>query len=367
MTYLVYCYTNKLNNKKYIGITSRSIEERESSHIYESRNKSNKCYNSPFKRAIRKYGIDGFTREIIDAANSLEDACELEKYYIRKFKTYFRYKNSNGYNATLGGELLQMPKDRVVQIDCDTLNILKIWDSVSSAEHCLGGDIYTCVSSSSYERIARNCYWIYENEFNKETYKEEVYIKHNYICQISKDDKLINIWRSAKIASDNLKISQGNISMCCLGYRVSTHDFYWCYYGDYINKKYPIKNPDTNKKSVIQFEQDGRIVKVWESITDASISLKINISDISSACKNYKSAGSYLWRLCDEYDGEEVTYINERKTRVEKLDNNQNVVCSYSSIGEAANDVGVKYPGICRAIKNGCRSGGFYWRKVSEV
>jgi hypothetical protein len=30
----------------------------------------------------------------------------------------------------------------------------------------------------------------------------------------------------------------------------------------------------------------------------------------------------------------------------------------------AAKDVGVKYPGICRAIKNNCKSGGFYWRKV---
>lgn len=35
--YLIYCYTNKTNYKKYIGITSRSIEEREANHIYESK------------------------------------------------------------------------------------------------------------------------------------------------------------------------------------------------------------------------------------------------------------------------------------------------------------------------------------------
>ena len=85
--YLIYCYTNKENGKKYIGITSRSMEEREANHIYESRNKTNKCYNAPFKRAIRKYGIEGFEREIIDTADSLEKACELEKFYIKKYNS----------------------------------------------------------------------------------------------------------------------------------------------------------------------------------------------------------------------------------------------------------------------------------------
>lgn len=363
MSYLVYCYTNKINNKKYIGITSRSIDEREASHIYESRNKSNKCYNTPFKRAIRKYGIDGFTREIIDVVDSLEDACELEKFYIKEYKTYYKYKNSNGYNATIGGELLQMPKDRVVQIDSNTLEILKIWDSVSDAEMSIGGDIYLCVSDR-YKNIARDCYWIYEKEFCIDTYKEEIYIKNNYICQLSKNDKLIHIWKSAQIASDNLNISQGNISMCCLGYRVTTDNFYWCFYKDYLAKNYPVKQPDTNKKSVIQFDDNGNIIKIWTSITEANENLHISISDISKGCKTHKHAGGYLWRLYDDYKGEDVSYIDKNKTRVEKLDNDKKVIGMYESIGEAARDVGVKYPGICRAIKNNCKSGGFYWRKV---
>lgn len=104
--YLIYCYTNKFNNKKYIGITSRSIDEREKNHIYKSQNKNNKCYNTPFKRAIRKYGIENFKREIIDKTESFEEACNLEKYYIKKYQTYYKYKNSNGYNATIGGEIV---------------------------------------------------------------------------------------------------------------------------------------------------------------------------------------------------------------------------------------------------------------------
>lgn len=363
--YLIYCYTNKKNDKKYIGLTSRSIEEREASHISESKNKTNKCYNTPFKRAIRKYGIEGFKRDIICTADTLEEACKLEKYYIKKYKTYYKYKNSNGYNATIGGELIQCPKDRVIQISTETLEIICVWDSVAIAEKELEISIYDAVNN--YSTTANNSYWIYERNFNIETYKHDIMITKNYICQISRERKLIKIWKGPKEASIKLGISQGNISMCCIGLRETTNDNYWCYYKDYIIDNYPIKKLGNNKKSVIQFSKNGEIIKVWESLTDAADMLKISVGEISRACKNHKLAGTFLWGLYDYYNGEEINYINNNKTRVEKIDENNTVICSYESITEAANDVGVKYTGICRAIKNKCRSAGFYWRKVGDT
>lgn len=44
--FTIYCYTNKINGKKYIGITSRSMKEREYSHIYETK-----------KNAIKKFSV----------------------------------------------------------------------------------------------------------------------------------------------------------------------------------------------------------------------------------------------------------------------------------------------------------------------
>lgn len=360
--YLIYCYTNKTNNKKYIGITSRSMEEREQSHIYESKNKSNKCYNAPFKRAIRKYGINGFNREILAIVDSLDRACELEKFYIKKYKSYYKYKNSNGYNATIGGELLQMPKDRVVQIDPNNFEIMNIWDSVAIAEKELDARIYDSVNN--YSKTAKGYHWIYEKDFNINTYKEDIMLKRNYICQISKDKKLLHIWSSTKLASVTLGISQGNISMCCIGLRESANGNYWCYYRDYIHNNFPIKQTGTNKKKVIQFDDNGEIIKVWESMTEASEILKIKLGDISESCKDHKHAGGFLWRLFEDYNGEAIEYTNDKKVKVEKLDENNNVISVFESISEAAKDVGVKYPGICRAIKNNCKSGGFYWRKV---
>ena len=62
-------------------------------------------------------------------------------------------------------------------------------------------------------------------------------IKRNYVCQISKERKLIKIWKSSKQASDELNVSQGNISMCCIGMRETTNENYWCFYKDYLSNK----------------------------------------------------------------------------------------------------------------------------------
>lgn len=54
-----------------------------------------------------------------------------------------------------------------------------------------------------------------------------------------------------------------------------------------------------------------------------------------------------IYCYTNKENGEKISYIDENNIKVEK-----------------AKDVGVKYTGICRTIKNDCRSGGFYWRKA---
>lgn len=90
----IYKITNKINNKSYIGLTTRSIEERFNQHIY-----SRYSSNTILAQALKKYGIHNFNVIELDSATSLEELYKKEKYYINKYNTYL-----NGYNATLGGE-----------------------------------------------------------------------------------------------------------------------------------------------------------------------------------------------------------------------------------------------------------------------
>lgn len=96
--YYVYIHINKVNNKKYVGITKTSLAKRwgknGSAYIRDKK--------SAFGRAIEKYGWENFYHEIFATNLSKERACELEVILIQVFRARDpRY----GYNVQPGGQL----------------------------------------------------------------------------------------------------------------------------------------------------------------------------------------------------------------------------------------------------------------------
>jgi len=56
----IYCFTNLINNKKYVGSTISKPNVRYNQHIYNAFHKNTHQYNYPLYQAIRKYGIINF-------------------------------------------------------------------------------------------------------------------------------------------------------------------------------------------------------------------------------------------------------------------------------------------------------------------
>lgn len=92
--YVVYCHTNKMNGKKYVGITCQKPEKRWS---------NGKGYErSPhFYSAIQKYGWEEFTHEILFTGLTVDEAKLKEIELIAKWDLT---NNENGYNCTEGGD-----------------------------------------------------------------------------------------------------------------------------------------------------------------------------------------------------------------------------------------------------------------------
>lgn len=91
--YKVYCLTNTVNGKQYVGMTRRSLNARFGSN---GRNYE-KC--SAIWGAIKEFGWENFSHEILADGLTYEEACEKEKQFIVELNSRTPY----GYNLEGGG------------------------------------------------------------------------------------------------------------------------------------------------------------------------------------------------------------------------------------------------------------------------
>jgi len=103
---IIYRVQNVLNNKCYIGFTSRNVEERWREHCHDALTRVGQCRK--FHAAIRKYGVHVWVKTVLFESNDKSEALKQETFNITKFNSI-----ENGYNITFGGEIgtlgLKMP------------------------------------------------------------------------------------------------------------------------------------------------------------------------------------------------------------------------------------------------------------------
>lgn len=89
----IYQIKNDINDKTYVGKTTRTIAQRFQEHLERIYQRDNHLY-----LAMRKYGKEHFyIIQLEECANELLN--EREKYWISQMDSY-----NNGYNETLGGD-----------------------------------------------------------------------------------------------------------------------------------------------------------------------------------------------------------------------------------------------------------------------
>ena len=91
--YVVYVHINKINGKKYVGITKEKPERRWG---------KNGCRykTGVFSKAIAKYGWDNFEHKILFENLSQIEAQKKEIDLIKELRSF---ANEYGYNSTKGG------------------------------------------------------------------------------------------------------------------------------------------------------------------------------------------------------------------------------------------------------------------------
>ena len=82
---IIYKITNIVNNKIYIGITTKSLNCRWKQHKHSVNMKCKK--NKHLYSSMKKYGINNFKIEIIEKVDNLQNLFDKEKYYIKLYDT----------------------------------------------------------------------------------------------------------------------------------------------------------------------------------------------------------------------------------------------------------------------------------------
>ena len=274
--YTVYMHTNKINNKSYVGITSKPVEQRWRNNGY-----GYKC-NQHFWNAICKYGWDNFDHDILFTNLTKEKACEIEKVLISVFMTQ---DPSMGYNKASGGEV-----NEGFHLSDEAKKKLS-----ESHKGIFDGQNNPMYGISPRERMDEVTYanWkkAAQERLSSEEYREKLRkanIGKKYSDEINKKKgrKGKEHHNYGKTMPDEVKekIRRANIGRK---------------HSDEINAKKGHKGVLNNSaRSVCQFEKDGTFVQQWPYATLASDALNIDLSSIIACCRGTngrKSAGGYVW------------------------------------------------------------------------
>lgn len=275
---LIYKRTSP-SGKYYIGKTTVPENVRWNSHVSEAINENNdNCHL--LNAAIRKYGSDAFSVEILEDNISEENLAEREQYYIEKYHAYFLDAPYMGYNMTRGGEGVLKYSNAEIKAAWDKgLSILQIADAIGCSRPIVRFRLRDMgITEEEFNKRMRECSSNRQSEF--ELYKEDVILLYNLNYTTPQIAQKLN--RSPTTIRKYLKKL-----------------------GIEINQKTAAKRV---YKPVVQLDDNYELIGEYESITSAAnavhpnniISAKTMISQ-SAIHKKHKACG-YHWRFKSDYE-----------------------------------------------------------------
>ena len=167
----IYKITNKINKKIYIG-KAINITTRWNQHYLDSFN-DNINDNSIIHKAIRKYGVESFSFEILILC-SPKELDELEKYYIK----YYNSNNKDiGYNIAEGGGGAALKGEQNHNSKLSNDDVYQIREAYKNL--CHKSDVYECykdiISINTFGDVWTGKTW---KDVHYDVYTEECKEKH---------------------------------------------------------------------------------------------------------------------------------------------------------------------------------------------
>lgn len=197
--YIIYLTTNIVNYKIYIGIhktnTPYEFDGYLGCGVKINKPSSYKYSQTPFQRAVCKYGPKNFIRKTLKVFDNYQDAC-LEEYRLVDIEFI---KREDTYNITLGGNL--PPAEQKVPVYRYNLDgtFNKAYASIKEAAYDTKGfkSINIAKSCKKKEKAQAGGYlWSYDKLDYLKPYEQ--YNKPRRVAQIDDDGNIIKIYDTVR-------------------------------------------------------------------------------------------------------------------------------------------------------------------------
>lgn len=277
--YYLYCHTNKINGKKYIGISKQLP-----SHRWQNGKGYKGC--PKFEKAIKKYGWENFEHEILFKNLTKQEASDLEQQYIEQYDTV-----NNGYNVLQGG--LDNSVNGANLFDKQTVNqytldkqLVHTWESAMEVERELG---------FNHSAITQAC-------------RREAVVSYNYLWRYADDCNDI----------DDIIIQSTN-----------------CFHNVQHNRNRQVNQYDLQGNFIKTWDCILDIAKAFNKPTVLFTNC-CNRKPIHDNPQSYfKTAYGYQWRYVDDCDDVLTDTKNQKCRAVYEIDINNNIIHEFASMQEA--------------------------------
>lgn len=363
----IYCITNILDNKKYIGQTSTTIDHRWGQH------KPNiGKLNRPLYNAMNKYGVDNFKIEQIMKviASSIEELVnKLNTEEIFCIKWYKSLCEEHGYNIDEGGASASYYREPV---DAYTLDgqYIRSFDSEREAERYYGiSGVANMCKGIQNKNSKYNITFRYSGEpFDK--YNPNKFKRSSDYYQFSLNGELLNKFDNRALAQEYLREKYGIKYATCIDVAIknntTAYGFVWSNDGVFRFDK----NNYRNCISIDLYTIDGKFLGSFDTITSGLYFIKRDNKAVSSVLSviNGKrpQAYGYVWRKKGEpFDKYPINNIRIQR-EIDLYSVNGKFIGTYKNKAEGLKSIGytnayVSHVTLCCEGKRPV-SLGYVWR-----
>lgn len=340
--YIVYCTTNLINGKIYVGVHKTNPEIWDfylGNGVYANNKATYERSQYAFQRAVKKYGPKNFKRSIIKEFPYTEQG-EEEAFYLEADIVNEEFlKRPDVYNMALGGKIGRQVVQRIpcYQYDSDG-NFIKEYKSYNDASKELNRNLRT-IQRAIKDKIKCAGYYITNVKYNI----LDITKMHNYegyncipVYQYSSSGQYDCCYDSINDASRVLGIHSANISRAIKLGTICNDK----YFSDFFSPEYrQAKTIKITSSEIHQYGLDGKYIASYKNMQEAKNKLGIK-SNIYNAIKLKQTCGGFQWSFEKLDNIAPIKPKSGRPRRIGKYDKNWNLIKEYKTLQECKNENG---------------------------